>query len=123
MHRNKACIRAKPTTPKRKHWFIKNSKRFHISDIIRTSVWLSSPDSEMPLDKHLNIAVVLRQKAAESEVISSVVLALSAAGEHPDAVRDGIALPCVGVLPLREQGRDAHHLSCRLRFLELVLPC
>lgn len=77
----------------------------------------------MSLDKHLNIAVVLRKKAAESEVIPHVLLAVSTAGEHQHAVRNGIALPCVGVIPLREQRGDAHHLSRRLRLLDLVLPC
>lgn len=41
---------------------------------------------------------------------------------HQDSVGHWIASPHVTVITFRQQGRDAHHLSGLLRFLDPVLP-
>lgn len=67
--------------------------------------------------------LIFWKKAAESEVISSVVIGISTAVDHQDSVSHWIALSCVGVTLVRQQRGDAHHLCGLLGFLELVFPC
>lgn len=66
--------------------------------------------------------VIFRKEAAESEVVSSILITVSTMVHHQDSVGHWIASPHVTVITFRQQGRDAHHLSGLLRFLDPVLP-
>lgn len=70
----------------------------------------------------LNVMVIVWEEAAERDVVSPFLLAVSAAWDHQDAVGDGAAAPGVGDILLGQQGRDAHHLRRLLVPPDLVPP-
>lgn len=73
--------------------------------------------------KHLlNVPIVFREEAAESEVVSHVVIAVSAVVDDQHPVRHRVALSGVAVVHLGQQGGDAHHLRVLRRLFHLVLP-
>lgn len=70
----------------------------------------------------LNVTIVVWKEAAESEIVSPFVVAVSTSRKHQDSVGHWVSLSPVGGGLLRQQSRDAHHLCRRLRFVHVVIP-
>lgn len=58
----------------------------------------------MTIPMILSVTVIFWKEAAESEVISSILVAVSTRVDHQDSISHWIALSGVGVVPFGQQG-------------------